>query len=83
MMLYPLNHCYHLSGCLASIASFIIHCGKDLMTEDVTRRIMAPVESAISMVAHLPYVLKVRANEDRERGENFDLRSSVYPKSEC
>ena len=47
------------SGCLASIASFVIHCGKDLMTEDVTRRIMAPVESAISMVAHLPYVLKV------------------------
>jgi hypothetical protein len=46
-------------GCLASIASFIIHCGKDMMTEDVTRRIMAPVESAVGMVAHLPYVLKV------------------------
>ena len=37
----------------------MIHCGKDLMTEDVTKRVMAPVESAISMVAHLPYVLKV------------------------
>ncbi|KAI1285000.1 HEAT repeat-containing protein 5B [Halotydeus destructor] len=40
------------AGALAAMSSFIAHC-KCLVTEDVTRRLIAPIESAINMLATL------------------------------
>ncbi|XP_031626262.1 HEAT repeat-containing protein 5B isoform X2 [Contarinia nasturtii] len=45
------------AGALSVMHSFLLHCG-ELLTDDITRRLMIPIESALAMLVNLSSVLK-------------------------
>nr|XP_055377450.1 HEAT repeat-containing protein 5B isoform X2 [Condylostylus longicornis] len=45
------------AGALSVMHSFLLHCN-DLVTEDLTRRLLTPIESALAMLVNITSVLK-------------------------
>ncbi|XP_035216852.1 HEAT repeat-containing protein 5B-like isoform X2 [Stegodyphus dumicola] len=45
------------AGALAAMASFLLHC-KDLVTDEVIRRLLSPIESALIMLVNVGHVFK-------------------------
>ncbi|XP_014227190.1 HEAT repeat-containing protein 5B isoform X3 [Trichogramma pretiosum] len=45
------------SGALSAMHSFLLHC-PELVNEDITRRLLTPIESALAMLTNLSTVLK-------------------------
>ncbi|XP_055847565.1 HEAT repeat-containing protein 5B isoform X1 [Episyrphus balteatus] len=45
------------AGALSVMHSFLLHC-PDLVTDDITRRLLTPIESALAMLVNLAPVLK-------------------------
>ncbi|XP_055323720.1 HEAT repeat-containing protein 5B isoform X3 [Sitodiplosis mosellana] len=45
------------AGALSVMHSFLLHCS-ELLTDDITRRLMTPIESALAMLVNLSPVLK-------------------------
>ncbi|XP_042908893.1 HEAT repeat-containing protein 5B [Parasteatoda tepidariorum] len=45
------------AGALATMASFLLHC-KELVTDDIVRRILSPIESALIMLVNVGHVFK-------------------------
>nr|XP_006814260.1 PREDICTED: HEAT repeat-containing protein 5B-like [Saccoglossus kowalevskii] len=46
------------AGALCTMRSFILHCS-ELVTDDVIRRLMTPLDCAMSMMANIPGVIKM------------------------
>ncbi|KAG7251233.1 hypothetical protein CRUP_010079, partial [Coryphaenoides rupestris] len=46
------------AGALCAMRSFVAHC-PELLTEDVIRRLMTPIECAMTMLSHVPAIIKV------------------------
>ncbi|XP_013379521.1 HEAT repeat-containing protein 5B-like isoform X2 [Lingula anatina] len=72
-------------GALATMQSFIQHCG-ELVTEDVTRRLMAPIECALTMLAHMPGIVKnygahLKAAAAMVRLRLYDVLALLPPKT--
>uniref|UniRef100_A0A8C3VA11 HEAT repeat-containing protein 5B n=1 Tax=Catharus ustulatus TaxID=91951 RepID=A0A8C3VA11_CATUS len=45
------------AGALCAMRSFVAHC-PELLTEDVIRKLMTPIECAMTMMSHIPSVIK-------------------------
>ncbi|XP_048508039.1 HEAT repeat-containing protein 5B isoform X2 [Athalia rosae] len=45
------------AGALSAMHSFLLHC-PDLLNDDITRRLLTPIESALAMLTNLSTVLK-------------------------
>uniref|UniRef100_A0A2I2ZH32 HEAT repeat-containing protein 5B n=1 Tax=Gorilla gorilla gorilla TaxID=9595 RepID=A0A2I2ZH32_GORGO len=45
------------AGALCAMRSFVAHC-PELLTEDVIRKLMTPIECAMTMMSHIPSVMK-------------------------
>ncbi|XP_046742187.1 HEAT repeat-containing protein 5B isoform X2 [Diprion similis] len=45
------------AGALSAMHSFLLHCS-DLLNDDITRRLLTPIESALAMLTNLSTVLK-------------------------
>ncbi|XP_066585201.1 HEAT repeat-containing protein 5B isoform X2 [Prorops nasuta] len=45
------------AGALSAMHSFLLHC-PELLNDDITRRLLTPIESALAMLANLSTVLK-------------------------
>ncbi|XP_070179925.1 HEAT repeat-containing protein 5B-like isoform X2 [Littorina saxatilis] len=72
-------------GALGAMYSFLLHC-RDLVTEDVIRRMLAPLECALLMMAHLPNVIKMygahlKASAAMIRLRLYDVLSLLPPQS--
>ncbi|XP_076463435.1 HEAT repeat-containing protein 5B-like isoform X2 [Babylonia areolata] len=73
------------AGALGAMYSFLLHC-RDLVTEDVIRRMLAPLECALLMMGHLPNVIKMygahlKASAAMIRLRLYDVLSLLPPHS--
>ncbi|XP_061173824.1 HEAT repeat-containing protein 5B-like isoform X2 [Saccostrea echinata] len=73
------------SGALGAMNSFLQHC-RDLVTEDVIRRLLAPLKCALLMFAQLPWVIKqygthLKASAAMVRLRLYDVLSQLPPES--
>ncbi|KAL8611166.1 hypothetical protein ACOMHN_064456 [Nucella lapillus] len=73
------------AGALGAMYSFLLHC-RDLVTEDVIRRMLAPLECALLMMGHLPNVIKMygahlKASAAMIRLRLYDVLSLLPPQS--
>lgn len=73
------------AGALGVMYSFLLHC-RDLVTEDVIRRMLAPLECALLMMGHLPNVIKMygthlKASAAMIRLRLYDVLSLLPPAS--
>ncbi|WAR19304.1 HTR5B-like protein [Mya arenaria] len=73
------------SGALGAMLSFLQHC-RELITEDVIRRLLAPLECTLTMLAHMPAVIKMygshlKASAAMVRLRLYDVLSMLPPQS--
>ncbi|XP_046884989.1 HEAT repeat-containing protein 5B isoform X2 [Hypomesus transpacificus] len=73
------------AGALCAMRSFVAHC-PELLTEDVIRRLMTPVECAMTMMSHVPAVIKVhgahlKASAAMVRLRLYDILALLPPKT--
>ncbi|XP_052275904.1 HEAT repeat-containing protein 5B-like isoform X2 [Dreissena polymorpha] len=73
------------AGALGAMLSFLLHC-RELITEDVIRRLLAPLECTLTMLAHLPSVIKIygthlKASAAMVRLRMYDVLSLLPPQS--
>lgn len=73
------------AGALGAMYSFLLHC-RDLVTEDVIRRILAPLECALVMMSQLASVIKMygahlKASAATIRLRLYDVLSLLPPES--
>ncbi|PVD26321.1 hypothetical protein C0Q70_13992 [Pomacea canaliculata] len=73
------------AGALGAMYSFLLNC-RDLVTEDVIRRMLAPLECALLMMAHLTSVIKMygshlKASAAMIRLRLYDVLSLLPPQS--
>uniref|UniRef100_A0A8W8HWL4 HEAT repeat-containing protein 5B n=1 Tax=Magallana gigas TaxID=29159 RepID=A0A8W8HWL4_MAGGI len=73
------------SGALGAMNSFLLHC-RDLVTEDVIRRLLAPLKYALLMFTQLPWVIKqygthLKASAAMVRLRLYDVLSQLPPES--
>ncbi|RXM97248.1 HEAT repeat-containing protein 5B [Acipenser ruthenus] len=76
-----------LLGALMTLAmrSFVAHC-PELLTEDVIRRLMTPIECAMTMMSHIPSVIKahgahLKASAAMVRLRLYDILALLPPKT--
>uniref|UniRef100_A0AAX7UZD3 HEAT repeat-containing protein 5A n=1 Tax=Astatotilapia calliptera TaxID=8154 RepID=A0AAX7UZD3_ASTCA len=68
-----------------SMRSFVAHC-PELLTEDVIRRLMTPIECAMTMMSHVPAIIKVhgahlKASAAMVRLRLYDILALLPPKT--
>ncbi|XP_067465805.1 HEAT repeat-containing protein 5B isoform X2 [Thunnus thynnus] len=73
------------AGALCAMRSFVAHC-PDLLTEDVIRRLMTPIECAMTMMSHVPAIIKVhgahlKASAAMVRLRLYDILALLPPKT--
>ncbi|XP_064600027.1 HEAT repeat-containing protein 5B-like isoform X2 [Liolophura sinensis] len=73
------------AGALAAMQSFLLYC-RELVTEDVIRRLLVTLECALTMFSHLPSVVKLYGNHLKAsaamvRLRLYDVLSLLPPKS--
>ncbi|CAL9688110.1 unnamed protein product [Knipowitschia caucasica] len=73
------------AGALCAMRSFVAHC-PELLTEDVIRRLMTPIECAMTMMAHVPSIIKVhgahlKASAAMVRLRLYDILALLPPKT--
>ncbi|XP_054715706.1 HEAT repeat-containing protein 5B-like [Uloborus diversus] len=73
------------AGALAAMGSFLLHC-KDLVNEDVIRRLLSPIESALAMLVNVGHVFKsygqhLKACAAMVRMRLYEVLSLLPPKS--
>uniref|UniRef100_A0AAY4EL99 HEAT repeat-containing protein 5B n=1 Tax=Denticeps clupeoides TaxID=299321 RepID=A0AAY4EL99_9TELE len=73
------------AGALCAMRSFVAHC-PELLTEDVIRRLMTPIECAMTMMSHVPAVIKVhgahlKASAAMVRLRLYDILALLPPKT--
>lgn len=73
------------AGALGTMQSFLQNC-RELVTEDVIRRLLAPLECALIMLSHLPNVIKIYGNHLKApsamvRLRLYDVLSLLPPES--
>uniref|UniRef100_A0A3P9KXT8 HEAT repeat-containing protein 5B n=2 Tax=Oryzias latipes TaxID=8090 RepID=A0A3P9KXT8_ORYLA len=73
------------AGALCAMRSFVAHC-PELLTEDVIRRLMSPVECAMTMLSHVPAITKVhgahlKASAAMVRLRLYDILALLPPKT--
>ncbi|KAK3093785.1 hypothetical protein FSP39_020183 [Pinctada imbricata] len=73
------------AGALGAMQSFLLHC-RELVTEDVIRRLLAPLDCALLMFSHLPWVIKqygthLKASAAMVRLRLYDVLSLLPPES--
>ncbi|KAG8183923.1 hypothetical protein JTE90_029028 [Oedothorax gibbosus] len=73
------------AGALSAMASFLMHC-KDLVTEDIIRRLLSPIESALVMLVNVGHVFKsygqhLKACAAMVRMRLYEVLSLLPPKS--
>ncbi|GFS31362.1 HEAT repeat-containing protein 5B [Nephila pilipes] len=73
------------AGALAAMASFLMHC-KDLVTDDVVRRLLSPIESALVMLVNVGHVFKsygqhLKACAAMVRMRLYEVLSLLPPRS--
>eukprot|EP00058_Branchiostoma_floridae_P024642 XP_002610132.1 hypothetical protein BRAFLDRAFT_121581 [Branchiostoma floridae] len=71
------------AGALCAMRSFVAHCS-ELLTDDVTRRLMTPLECAMTMMAHIPSVIKsygahLKASAAMVRLRLYDILALLPP----
>ncbi|XP_034040274.1 HEAT repeat-containing protein 5B [Thalassophryne amazonica] len=86
---FELVLCTHLLTLrfLSSVAmrSFVAHC-PELLTEDVIRRLMTPIDCAMTMLSHVPAIIKVhgahlKASAAMVRLRLYDILALLPPKT--
>lgn len=73
------------AGALCAMRSFVAHC-PELLTEDVIRRLMTPIECAMTMMSHVPAVIKahgahLKASAAMVRLRLYDILALLPPKT--
>uniref|UniRef100_A0A3Q2XVE8 HEAT repeat-containing protein 5B n=1 Tax=Hippocampus comes TaxID=109280 RepID=A0A3Q2XVE8_HIPCM len=73
------------AGALCAMRSFVAHC-PELLTEDVIRRLMTPIECAMTMISHVPAIIKVhgahlKASAAMVRLRLYDILALLPPKT--
>ncbi|XP_041106772.1 HEAT repeat-containing protein 5B isoform X2 [Polyodon spathula] len=73
------------AGALCAMRSFVAHCS-ELLTEDVIRRLMTPIECAMTMMSHIPSVIKahgvhLKASAAMVRLRLYDILALLPPKT--
>ncbi|XP_067840211.1 HEAT repeat-containing protein 5B isoform X2 [Heptranchias perlo] len=73
------------AGALSAMRSFVAHC-PELLTEDVIRRLMTPIECAMLMLSHIPSVIKaygaqLKASAAMVRLRLYDILALLPPKT--
>ncbi|XP_039260448.2 HEAT repeat-containing protein 5B-like [Styela clava] len=73
------------SGALCAMRSFVANCG-ELLTEEVTRKLMIPLESAMAMMSMIPFVvnthgLHLKASAAMVRLRLYDILALLPPKT--
>lgn len=73
------------AGALCAMRSFVAHC-PELLTEDVIRRLMTPIECAMTMMSHVPSIIKVhgahlKASAAMVRLRLYDILALLPPKT--
>ncbi|XP_041043699.1 HEAT repeat-containing protein 5B [Carcharodon carcharias] len=73
------------AGALCAMRSFVAHC-PELLTEDVIRRLMTPIECAMLMLSHIPSVIKaygaqLKASAAMVRLRLYDILALLPPKT--
>lgn len=73
------------AGALGAMYSFLLHC-RELVTEDVIRRLLAPLECALLMFSHIPGVIKqygshLKASAAMVRLRVYDVLSLLPPET--
>nr|CAB3252346.1 HEAT repeat-containing protein 5B-like [Phallusia mammillata] len=73
------------SGALCAMRSFVAHCG-ELLTEEITRKLMVPLESAMAMMAMLPHIISMhgphlKASAAMVRLRLYDILGLLPPSS--
>lgn len=73
------------AGALCAMRSFVAHC-PELLTEDVIRRLMTPIECAMTMMSHVPALIKVhgahlKASAAMVRLRLYDILALLPPKT--
>ncbi|KAG7511751.1 HEAT repeat-containing protein 5B isoform X1 [Solea senegalensis] len=73
------------AGALCAMRSFVAHC-PELLTEDIIRRLMTPIECAMTMMSHVPAIIKVhgahlKASAAMVRLRLYDILALLPPKT--
>ncbi|KAL0983671.1 hypothetical protein UPYG_G00131110 [Umbra pygmaea] len=73
------------AGALCAMRSFVAH-SPELLTEDVIRRLMSPIECAMTMMSHVPSIIKVhgshlKASAAMVRLRLYDILALLPPKT--
>lgn len=73
------------AGALCAMRSFVAHC-PELLTEDVIRKLMTPIECAMTMMSHIPAVIKahgahLKASAAMVRLRLYDILALLPPKT--
>ncbi|XP_053731194.1 HEAT repeat-containing protein 5B isoform X1 [Synchiropus splendidus] len=73
------------AGALCAMRSFVAHC-PELLTEDIIRRLMTPIECAMTMMSHVPAITKVhgahlKASAAMVRLRLYDILALLPPKT--
>ncbi|MBN3292603.1 HTR5B protein, partial [Polypterus senegalus] len=73
------------AGALCAMRSFVAHC-PELLTEDVIRRLMTPIDCAMTMMSHIPSVIKahgahLKASAAMVRLRLYDILALLPPKT--
>ncbi|XP_061141109.1 HEAT repeat-containing protein 5B [Syngnathus typhle] len=73
------------AGALCAMRSFVAHC-PELLTEDVIRRLMTPIECAMTMISQVPAIIKVhgahlKASAAMVRLRLYDILALLPPKT--
>ncbi|KAM6956751.1 LOW QUALITY PROTEIN: HEAT repeat-containing protein 5B [Aplochiton taeniatus] len=73
------------AGALCAMRSFVAHC-PELLTEDVIRRLMTPMECAMTLMSHVPAVIKahgahLKASAAMVRLRLYDILALLPPKT--
>ncbi|CAH6779631.1 Heatr5b [Phodopus roborovskii] len=73
------------AGALCAMRSFVAHC-PELLTEDAIRKLMTPIECAMTMMSHIPSVIKahgahLKASAAMVRLRLYDILALLPPKT--
>lgn len=73
------------AGALCAMRSFVAHC-PELLTEDAVRKLMTPIECAMTMMSHIPSVIKahgahLKASAAMVRLRLYDILALLPPKT--
>uniref|UniRef100_A0A8D0HG90 HEAT repeat containing 5B n=1 Tax=Sphenodon punctatus TaxID=8508 RepID=A0A8D0HG90_SPHPU len=73
------------AGALCAMRSFVAHC-PELLTEDVIKKLMTPIECAMTMMSHIPSVIKahgahLKASAAMVRLRLYDILALLPPKT--